>query len=288
MQTRRIFLIGLGNLGLPIALRLLDVGFRVAVSDLDLSRLRPALDAGAESWASEARAAAGDAVMVVVPADAAVFDLLDRGLLARLQPGSLLIVHSTILPATARQLAAQCRDRGIAFLDAPVSGGAERARAGTLTAMVGGTEAEVSAARPLIAAVATEIVTVGPAGAGSTAKLANQLMVFAALSGAYEALRFATASGLSESDVLAAVATGTGASWVSEHWGFYDELADAYDQAQVPAESRPWHKDLKEFAAAAAEIGVPSALADFLATSLPAQVAEHAQAMRAVAIGGGR
>jgi hypothetical protein len=141
-------------------------------------------------------------------------------------------------------------ERGIGLLDAPVSGGAERALAGELTVMVGGEPGAVDRARPLLDAVGGDIRHVGPSGAGCVVKLANQLMMFSALAGVHEGLDLARAHGVDERAVLDAVATGTGDSWVVRNRGFFDDVARAYDDGGTPVRERPWSKDLWDVIAA--------------------------------------
>jgi 3-hydroxyisobutyrate dehydrogenase len=218
-----------------------------------------------------------DYLCLAVPDGAAVSALLlEQRLLGALRAQTTVLVHSTVQPETARSLAAACARRGVAFVDAPVSGGAARARSGDLTVTVGATDADLRRARPVLEAEASDIVHVGDPGAGAAVKLANQLMLFASLAGAYEALRLAGAYGVSEEVALRAVSTGTGASWVSQNWGFYDQLSTDYDEAGVPAERRPWSKDLRDVVAAAREAEVPAPLADLLTGVLPPDVASHA------------
>ncbi len=122
----------------------------------------------------------------------------------------------------------------LAFLDVPVSGGAERALTGSLTVMAGGRADVLGRARPVLDSVAETVLHVGPAGAGAAVKLANQLMMFAALAGVQEALELAAAYDVPERTVLEAVSTSTGESWITRNWGFFDRVAAAYDEAGTP------------------------------------------------------
>jgi hypothetical protein len=179
-------------------------------------------------------------VALAVPDDEAVEGVLcGSGLIGALADEAIVIVHSTILPATARRLAGVAEERAIGLLDAPVSGGAERALAGELTVMVGGEEAVLERARPVLEAVGSDVRHVGPSGAGSAVKLANQLMMLSALAGAHEALDLARAYDVDERVVLDAVATSTGDSWVARNWGFFDDVARAYDEGGTPVRERP-------------------------------------------------
>jgi 3-hydroxyisobutyrate dehydrogenase len=276
-QDARIGFVGLGNLGQPMARALIRAGWDVSVHDTAPAKADPCTADGARAAAGPEELADCAVVAFAVPDDAAVEDALcDSGLLDALARGALVLVHSTILPATARRLAATAGERGIGLLDAPVSGGAERALAGELTVMVGGERDVVEAARPLLDTVGSDVRHVGPSGAGCAVKLANQLMMLAALAGTYEALDLARAYHVGERAVLDAVATSTGDSWVARNWGFFDDVARAYDEGGTPVRERPWSKDLWDVVAAAREAEVALPVAGLLAQSLAARVEEHA------------
>jgi 3-hydroxyisobutyrate dehydrogenase-like beta-hydroxyacid dehydrogenase len=261
-----------------MALRLLREGWQLSVVDRFPAKARPCVDEGAVVVQAVTDLGHVDVVAVAVPDDAAVAAVLEGpdGLLSRLPGGAVVLVHSTVLPETARRLAARGADRGLHVLDAPVSGGDERALTGELTVMVGGTAEGFAAARPLLESVGSDVVHVGPSGAGSATKLANQLMMFANLAGAHEALALAAAYGVDESAVLGAVRTGTGDSWVSRNWGFFDRVAAAYDTGGTPVHERSWSKDLWEVVAAARQVDVRVPVAGLLAQHLADRVEAHA------------
>jgi 3-hydroxyisobutyrate dehydrogenase len=270
--------VGLGNIGQPMTRALLRAGEDVAVLDTAAEKAEPCLAEGARAVSRPQDLADCTAVALAVPDDDAVEAVLcGSGLLAALASDAIVIVHSTILPATARRLAAVAGDRGIGLLDAPVSGGAERALAGELTVMVGGEAAVVERARPLLDAVGSDVRHVGPSGAGSAVKLANQLMMLSALAGAYEALDLARAYDVDERVVLDTVATSTGDSWVARNWGFFDDVARAYDEGGTPVRERPWSKDLWDVVAAARAADVAVPVAGVLAQLLAARVEDHAR-----------
>jgi 3-hydroxyisobutyrate dehydrogenase-like beta-hydroxyacid dehydrogenase len=278
-ESSRIGFVGLGNLGRPMAEALLADGWRVTVADRAPGRAEACTALGARPAAGEADLAACDVLALAVPDDAAVEAVLTP-LLPALPDGALVLVHSTVLPETARALAAHAAEWGVGLLDAPVSGGAERAARGDLSVMVGGAAGVLDRARPVLDSVGSDVRHVGPSGAGSAVKLANQLMMFAALAGAHEALDLAAAHGVDERQVLAAVAGGTGDSWVARHWGFFDEVADAYDTGGTPVSERPWSKDLWEVTAAARAAGVALPLAGLLAQTMAGRVERHARSAR--------
>jgi 3-hydroxyisobutyrate dehydrogenase len=271
--------VGLGNIGQPMTRALLRAGWEVAVLDAAPEKAEPCVADGARAVTRPEELAGCAVVALAVPDDDAVEGVLcGSGLLDALAAEATVIVHSTILPATARRLAGVAAERGIGLLDAPVSGGAERALAGELTVMVGGEAAVLERARPVLDAVGSDVRHVGPSGAGSAVKLANQLMMLSALAGAFEALDLARAYGVDERVVLDAVATSTGDSWVARNWGFFDEVARAYDAGGTPVRERPWSKDLWDVVAAARAADVAVPVAGVLAQLLAARVEEHARA----------
>lgn len=272
-RSDRLGFVGLGNLGKPMSQALARDGWNLSVYDRDPAR---AADLDARTVGGPAELADCTVIALAVPDDEAVTQIVDE-LLARLTPGSVVLVHSTILPGTARRLAGVLEDRGLGFLDVPVSGGAERALAGSLTVMAGGRAELLERVRPVLDSVADDVIHAGPAGAGAAVKLANQLMMFSALAGVQEALDLAGAYDVPEQVVLDAVATSTGESWITRNWGFFDDVAAAYDQAGTPVRDRPWSKDLWDVVAAARERSVPLPVAGLLAQYLADRVEDRAR-----------
>jgi 3-hydroxyisobutyrate dehydrogenase-like beta-hydroxyacid dehydrogenase len=269
--------VGLGNLGQAVGLHLLAAGWRVRASDLSRRRTDVLTDAGAEE-ASPEELAVCDVVAFAVPDERAIHQVLGSGLLDGLDAGSSVVVHSTVLPERTRELADIVTARGAGYVDAPVTGGAERARSGDLTAFVGAGEAALAAVRPYLDTVAGEVHHLGPVGAGAAVKLANQLVMFAALAGVFDAIRIGAAYGVDETALLRAVSTGTADTWVGRNWGFFDRVARDYDAAGVPAGDRPWRKDIREVIEAATTAGAPTALAALLAGTVPGTLEAHAAA----------
>jgi 3-hydroxyisobutyrate dehydrogenase-like beta-hydroxyacid dehydrogenase len=270
--------VGLGNIGQPMARALLRVGLDVAVLDTAPEKAEPCVAEGARAVTRPEDLAGCAVVALAVPDDDAVEDVLcGSGLLSALADDAIVIVHSTILPATARRLAGVAGERAVGLLDAPVSGGAERALAGELTVMVGGEAGVLERARRMLDAVGSDVRHVGPSGAGCAVKLANQLMMLSALAGAHEALDLACAYDVDERVVLDAVATSTGDSWVARNWGFFDDVARAYDEGGTPVRERPWSKDLWDVVAAARAADVAVPVAGVLAQLLAARVEDHAR-----------
>jgi 3-hydroxyisobutyrate dehydrogenase len=277
---RRVGVIGLGNLGAAMAAALCDAGWQVLGYDREPGRaaqVHPQLRAVEEPT----ELAACSVIAVVVPDDATVEEvLLGSGLLDRVatDPADerLVAIHSTILPTTAVRIGKRAEQMGVALVDAPVSGGAERARAGTLTAMVGGSDKAVRVGADYFDAISSTLIHIGALGSAAAAKLGNQLMMFAALASTYEALELGAAYGASAEKVLEATRTSTGDSWVAREWGFFDKTADDYDRSGVPLRSRPWSKDLWDVVAAARESDLQLPVAGLLAQLLPERVEAHA------------
>jgi len=265
---------GLGSLGRPMAERLQAAGTDLRVWDLDPVRVQALVDLGASAADGPDDLADCAMLLVVLPDDAAVLGLLsgEDGLLRSLPPGGVVVVHSTLLPTTVATLAAETAGRQVALLDAPVSGGPERAAAGDLTVMVGGPDDAVAAARPLLDRLASRVHHVGGPGGAATVTLANQVMLFSALAGVREGLELAASYGVAEQDVLDAVATSLGESWVTRHWGFFDDMVRTYDAVGTPPEQRSWRKDLRDVVLTGQEQGLDLPVARLLADTLAERV----------------
>jgi len=134
-----------------------------------------------------------------------------------LRPGSLVIDFSTISPATSKALAQQLGERGVAYLDAPVTGGTEGARAGSLSVLVGGESRDLERARPILEVVSSRISHLGPVGAGQQGKAINQVLVAGSYAAVAEALALGERLGLPMPTVLEAVRAGAAGSWALQH-----------------------------------------------------------------------
>ena len=146
-------------------------------------------------------------------ADLAEVVLGEAGALAAMEPGALFIDHTTVSAKIAREIASGAAGRGILAVDAPVSGGQAGAENGTLSIMCGGTGEAMAAALPIMQAYAARIVHVGPAGAGQTTKMVNQICIAGVLASLSEAVRFAQAAELDMEKVLEAIGGGAAQSW---------------------------------------------------------------------------
>jgi 3-hydroxyisobutyrate dehydrogenase len=137
----------------------------------------------------------------------------EHGAFKGMRAGATFIDHTTASAEVARELNATARARGIAFLDAPVSGGQAGAQAGTLTVMVGGDEDPFERAKPLIASYARAVNRIGPSGAGQLTKMVNQIAIAGLLQGLSEAIAFAEAAGLDLDLVMQTISKGAAQSW---------------------------------------------------------------------------
>ena len=209
--------IGLGALGTPMAANLLQAGHPLLVHNRTPSAAEPLVAAGARWAASPAQAAAtADCLCLCLSDDAAVQAVLEDAI-AGLQPGSLVIDFSTISPATSRAMATALGQSAVAYIDAPVTGGTEGARAGTLSVLVGADVADLERALPVLQVVGERISHLGPVGAGQQAKAVNQVLVAGSYAAAAEAVALAQRLELPMDALLAALRPGAAGSWALSH-----------------------------------------------------------------------
>ena len=216
----RIGFIGVGTMGLPMAVNLVKKGFAVIAFDLNRAAAQAAAGAGMTAAASAAEAVAGaDLVITMLPSSPHVESAFtgDGGVLMAARKGTLLVDMSTIDPAVTRRLAAAAAERGLRFVDAPVSGGVPRATDGTLAIMVGGAPADFEAARPALAAMGANVIHVGPVGSGEVAKLCNNLIAGVAAVAVSEAFRIAEGFGVDPKVITEVISKSSGNTWVMEH-----------------------------------------------------------------------
>ena len=215
----RIAFIGLGNIGGPMAAKLAKAGHDVHAFDLSADALSAARAAGIGTASSAADAVAGAATVIsMLPASRHVEGLYlgGDGLLGAIADGALVIDCSTIAPASARKVAEAAAARGLEMIDAPVSGGVAGASAGTLTFIVGGSDAALARARPLLEAMGKNIFHMGPAGAGQVAKLCNNMALGVIMAATGEAIALGVANGLDAATLSQMMAVSTSRSWATE------------------------------------------------------------------------
>jgi 3-hydroxyisobutyrate dehydrogenase len=216
----QIGFIGVGTMGLPMAVNLVKKGFTVTAFDVNPAAVGAAAGAGMTAAASAAEAVAGaDLVITMLPSSPHVESAFtgDGGVLMAAKKGTLLVDMSTIDPAVTRRLAAAAAERGLRFVDAPVSGGVPRATDGTLAIMVGGAPADFEAARPALAAMGANVIHVGPVGSGEVAKLCNNLIAGVAAVAVSEAFRIAEGFGVDPRVITEVISKSSGNTWVMEN-----------------------------------------------------------------------
>ncbi len=219
--SQRVTFLCLGTMGFPMAGHLARAGHAVAVWNRTGARAeRWVAEHGGRRAASPADAAEGaDAVLLCAGNDDDVREVVlgDAGALAGTGRGALLVDHTTTSAELARELAAAAAARGVAFLDAPVSGGEDGAKRGALTVMVGGEAEGFARAEPLIAAYARRCVRMGPAGSGQLTKMVNQICIAGLLQGLAEGLAFAERAGLDAKRAVEVISQGAAQSWQMDH-----------------------------------------------------------------------
>jgi 3-hydroxyisobutyrate dehydrogenase len=217
----KIAFIGLGNMGGPMALNLHKAGHQLSAFDLSAEACRKFAAEGLAVAASAAETVAGAEVVIsMLPASAHVEGLYlgSDGLLEKIAAGTLVIDSSTIAAATSRKVAEAGAKRGIAVIDAPVSGGTGGAIAGTLTFMVGGAEADLERARPVLEKMGANIFHAGAAGAGQTAKICNNMLLGILMIGTSEAIALGVANGLDPKVLSEIMRRSSGGNWALEKY----------------------------------------------------------------------
>lgn len=242
----------MGIMGSGMASNLIARGWPLTVWNRTRSRAE-AISGATVADSLEDLADSADIIMLCVSDSPDVVEVVDHGLLGHLRPGHLLVDHSTISPQVTTDLANRVAERGAAWLDAPVTGGAEGSRQGTLSTMVGGAGADLERVRPYLAAYSTTITHLGPVGAGQLAKLVNQILVVGNQLAASEALLFAREAGLDLGVTLDAVKDGAGGSWMLSNRGPQMLAGDWRPGFTIDLQQ----KDLRLVLEAADRLGVP-------------------------------
>lgn len=216
-----IAIVGLGSMGLGMARSLIRVGHTVTGCDISPTALNSLEAAGGTPFGTPAAAAAGAGIVVVVVVNAAQTDAVlfgTEGAAAAMAPGSVIISSATISPAEAKDFAARAAEKGLLYLDAPISGGSVKAEAGQLTVMASGLPEAFVAARPALDAMAGTVYELGDdVGVGSSFKIVNQLLAGVHIAVACEAITFAKSLGLDISRVFDVITKSAGNSWMFEN-----------------------------------------------------------------------
>ena len=222
--------IGLGNMGAPMAHNLLKAGHQLSVFDLNAAAVENLVGAGALPVDSPTAIAQGNAELIItmLPAAAHVKSVYlgENGLIAHSRAGVMLIDCSTIDPHSAREVAKAAAEHGNPMLDAPVSGGTGGAAAGTLTFMVGGSDADFDHAQPILAAMGKNIVHCGAAGNGQVAKVANNMLLGISMIGVAEAMALGVALGMDAKTLAGVINTSSGRCWSSDTYNPFPGVLD--------------------------------------------------------------
>jgi L-threonate 2-dehydrogenase len=217
----RIGVVGLGSMGLGMAGSLLRAGFKVTGCDVDPKAVQAFGAAGGQAAASPAQVAYNADIVVVVVVNAAQTETVlfgPDGAAAAMKEGAVIISSATMAPDAARMLAGRAAERGLLYIDAPISGGAVKAAAGELTMMASGSPDAFARARPALDAMAGKVYELGSeAGIGAAFKIVNQLLAGVHIAAACEAVTFAKRLGLNLDKVYEVITASAGNSWMFEN-----------------------------------------------------------------------
>jgi len=255
-MSEKVGFIGLGIMGHGMAHNLLKAGFTLTVWNRTTSKADSLVAAGAKLGSNPAEVAANSDIIVICVSDtpdveAVIFS--PGGVIEAVQVGSLVIDCSTISPEATRTIAAKLAEKGVAMLDAPISGGSEGAVNGTLSIMIGGAVSDFERALPIFEAMGTTITHVGEIGAGQTVKAVNQVLVVGNALAMCEAFLLAEAGGVNLQTTLKAVEAGAAGSWMLSNRGPQIIERDWRPGFTVDLQL----KDLRLVLEAADELGVP-------------------------------
>lgn len=215
--------VGLGTMGYPMAGHLQKAGHEVCVFNRTKTK--------AEAWQKEFQGKTADTprdaargaqfVFLCVGNDDDVRSVVygENGVLAGMAPGSILVDHTTTSAVLAREIAEKCSEKGVSFVDAPVTGGESGAKQGSLSVLCGGDDLTVNLIRPIVSAYASSITRIGPVGHGQLAKMVNQICIAGCVQGLAEALAFGQRSGINMEKVLSAIGSGAASSWQMNNRG---------------------------------------------------------------------
>ena len=254
--------IGLGTMGAPMAQRLVDAGYEVTVHNR--TREREESVKGAKRADSPQEAARGCEVVFTMVSDTPDAEAVisgENGAIYGMEAGAVLIDMSTISPSVTQTLAAQLADKGVEMLDAPVSGGSEGAKNGTLAVMVGGKSVVLERVREPLSHLAKTVTYVGTSGSGQLVKAINQVVIAGTYAAVAEGVALGLAAGLEMDAVVAAITGGAAGSWVLEN------RSGNMVRGEYPLgfRTRLHRKDLGIALAAARELGVPLQVAALVA-----------------------
>jgi 3-hydroxyisobutyrate dehydrogenase len=216
-MTTRVGFLGLGTMGGAMAANAARAGYSVTAWNRTPGRGSHLEELGVKIAASPAEVARASEILISIVSDTPDVEAVlfgPDGVESGAQPGLLVVDMSTISPSSTREFAARLAARGVTMLDAPVSGGSEGAKKGTLSIFVGGADADLERARPVLETMGTTITHVGPIGSGQAAKAVNQVILAGAYLGVAEGIVLAMKAGLDVEPLVAALGGGAAQSWV--------------------------------------------------------------------------
>ena len=255
----RVAVIGLGNMGGPVAGHCRAAGFPTLGHDVDAGRVAAFRDAGGLPDPLEEAAPTLDAVILFVVNDTQVETVLfgAGGLIGRLRKGAVVICSATVPPAFAADMAARCAAAGIGYLDAPVSGGAAGAEKGTLSVLAAGAPETLARVRPVLDAYAANVYDLSPEpGVGSAMKAVNQLLCGVHIAAMAEAMAFGMTQGVDPALFARVIPTCAGTSWMLEDRAPHVVAGDYRSRSAVDI----WPKDLGIVTAIARDAGFDAPL----------------------------
>ncbi len=264
---KNIAFIGLGNMGGPMAANLVRNGESVVVFDLVADAVKQLEDKGAMAAASPQEAVKNaDVVVTMLPAAQHVKSLYigEQGIIAHAKTGALFIDCSTIDAQSAKEVGAGAINAGYAFIDAPVSGGVAGAAAGTLTFIMGGDDAAVSRAKPVLKHMGANLFHAGELGAGQIAKLCNNMLLSVLMTGTSEALQLAIANGLDPKVMSDIMLQSSGCNWTLQKYNPCPDVMDnvpSSNQYQGGFMVKLMNKDLSLAMEAAQQVGASTPMA---------------------------
>jgi 3-hydroxyisobutyrate dehydrogenase-like beta-hydroxyacid dehydrogenase len=253
-MSTRVGFVGLGTMGRAIAENTLRAGFDLMVYDLRDEPMREMEALGAKRAASSREIGEhAEIVQLAVPDDAALKAAIlgDQGVLAGAKPGSVIAIHSTIHPRTAKRIAEQATTKGVEVVDAQMTGAQQGARTQSLTFMVGGNAAAVERCRPVLEASGRQIFHMGELGTGATTKAAQQAVTVINVMAAMEGFRFADRAGIDREAFCRVLSSSTAQSFV------IDNQMGLGDRQGEGDQRRPFHRGLRAVLALAFDLDLP-------------------------------
>ncbi|WP_299977986.1 NAD(P)-dependent oxidoreductase [Desulfobacula sp.] len=232
-MEKAIGFIGLGEMGYPMAKNLINAGYKLNVYDIDKKSLRQIEKIGAQVAKSPMDVAAcSEMVIIAVRTTSQVEQIIkgEKGVLANTGQLETIIVVSTIDPLIACDLAEQSEKKGLIFLDAPISGGKERAGTGDLTIMVGGSESGFQKYKKIFDVLGSHTFYLGDSGMGQYAKLINNMLLLVNMCAVHEAKNLANKVGLKSDTLFDLLKVSTGDSWVVNNWQIVRSWKEDYQK----------------------------------------------------------